>query len=288
LPGSKKSTVIYNRECYDYLRNFIIEDKKFDQYCITGNPGIGKTYFGILLLVALLRKNFSVLLDNKDSTGFITPDGNLIPVKDDEYRLFAERPNTYCIIDEVELKVSHDFNGPKLIMVSSPKKEIVDKFMKAQNSRKFYMPIWSLEECQEKIYYDITEGLVKEKFKLCRGIARWVFNTNMSLSTIEKTLKNAILNINLKNVIRSMSKDLSGDDFSHKVIHMDIQPGNDGLYTKNICRFASEFVENGCLKKFQKDHIEDLRSFIENSKDIEEMAVLRGKMFELLVACKDL
>jgi hypothetical protein len=49
----------------------------------------------------------------------------------------------------VELKVSHDFNGPKLIMVSSPNKEIIEKFMKAQNSRKFYMPIWRLEELNE-------------------------------------------------------------------------------------------------------------------------------------------
>lgn len=37
LPGSKKSTVIYNQECYSYLCNFIIKDKKFDRYCITGN-----------------------------------------------------------------------------------------------------------------------------------------------------------------------------------------------------------------------------------------------------------
>ncbi|CAB4445527.1 unnamed protein product [Rhizophagus irregularis] len=118
LPGSKKSTVIYNQECYSYL-------------------------------LALLQKNFSVLLDNKDFMGLITPDGNLILVKDDEYRLFAKRLNTYCIIDGVELKVSHDFNGPKLIMVSSPNKEIIEKFMKAQNSRKFYMPIWRLEELNE-------------------------------------------------------------------------------------------------------------------------------------------
>jgi hypothetical protein len=74
----------------------------------------------------------------------------------------------------------------------------------------------------------------------------------MTLSEIEKILKIAILDINLKNVIRSVGEDFSGDYFSHKVIHMDIQLGNDGPYTKNICRFASEFMENGCLKKSKK------------------------------------
>ncbi|CAB4445160.1 unnamed protein product [Rhizophagus irregularis] len=56
LPGSKKSTVIYNQECYSYLRNFIIEDKKFDRYCITGNQDI---FWNIVVSGTSPKKFFS-------------------------------------------------------------------------------------------------------------------------------------------------------------------------------------------------------------------------------------
>ncbi|CAG8681985.1 6640_t:CDS:2 [Funneliformis caledonium] len=94
LSGSDKSTVVYKRKCYDYLLNFILHNELLRRYCITGNPGIGKTYFEILLLVTLLKNKMSILIDNQDYMAYITPDSNLILVNDKEYRLYAERLDT--------------------------------------------------------------------------------------------------------------------------------------------------------------------------------------------------
>lgn len=37
-------------------------------------------------------------------------------VNTDEYKLFAQDSDTWCIIDRRELQISHDFNIRKLIM----------------------------------------------------------------------------------------------------------------------------------------------------------------------------
>ncbi|CAI2178770.1 13196_t:CDS:2, partial [Funneliformis geosporum] len=75
-------------------------------------------------------------------------------------------------------------------------------------------------------------------------------------------------------MLRSQGELISGDEFSHKLIHIksDNKSGTGIPYTKAKCVFASKFVENECLWRFQKNHIEDLRAFIENSKNIAEMS----------------
>jgi len=227
LPGTEADTIIYNRECYFYLRKFMFESnegKEFDRFCITGNPGIGKTYFGILLLVELLSKGQSVLIDNKDYTAFISPDGKLRKVDRDQYFYFARLDNAWCIIDGKEPQVGHDFRGAKkLIMVSSPKKDIVGKFTKAKRTRTFYMPTWEKREfleCERLYEEGVTKSLVEKKFELCGGNARWVFDSKMPLDDIESILKAESANIDLGGVLKSLGESFSGDGFSHKLIHI--------------------------------------------------------------------
>ena len=63
LPGEVDRTAIYNRECYNYYRSFILSNKNEDlsRFLIIGNPGIGKTYFGRLMLVVLLKRGNTVV-----------------------------------------------------------------------------------------------------------------------------------------------------------------------------------------------------------------------------------
>ncbi|GBB96799.1 hypothetical protein RclHR1_28370003 [Rhizophagus clarus] len=100
LPGDKGDMDIYNRECYEYLRNFILNDTKFSRYLITGNPGIGKTFFGRLMLIVLLKENKKVLLDYEAVTALIYPSGDTEYVSDKvQYRQIAEEQDVWCIID---------------------------------------------------------------------------------------------------------------------------------------------------------------------------------------------
>lgn len=68
-------------------------------------------------------------------------------------------------------------------MVSSPKKELIKGFVKASKCKSMYMPAWKKDEvlgCCELLKIDSTT-LVMEKFKLCGGIARLIFDPSMNL-----------------------------------------------------------------------------------------------------------
>ncbi|RGB21947.1 hypothetical protein C1646_678189 [Rhizophagus diaphanus] len=286
LPGDDTDTVIYNRSCYGYLRDFILKDKLLNRYCITGNPGIGKSYFGRLMLVELLKQQKSVLIDYEGFTAWIEPNGSILRIKDEDrstYRQVVGQKDVWCIIDSLMPKFNHDLAG-KFILVSSPKKQVIEKFTKAQKSKKFYMPTWDINElydCQEKLYKEVDRNLIGKKFELCGGIARWIFDTAMTSNDIKLIIGGAISDNNLRSMLRSQGELFSGDEFSHKLIHIKSDNKAEIPYTKAECVFASQFVEDECLRRFQKNHIEDLRAFIEDSKNIAEMSVLRGKMFEM-------
>ncbi|CAG8791798.1 25152_t:CDS:1, partial [Racocetra persica] len=262
----------------------------FMRYCITGNPGIGKTYFGRLMLVELLKQGQSVLIDCKDCTLLISPEGELYKIETSEYRQFASQPNTWCIIDGREPQVSHDFSGAKLIMVSSPKKGIVERFVKAQRCKIFYMPTWSEDEivdCHKRLYKEkITQESLKNKFELCGGIARWIFDITILLEKIKNIIDKASTSINPR-IIEYQGQPLIGDELTHKLIHIHTNLPSDyeettDPYTDAICFFASQYVADKCLDKLKQHHREALHIFIESAKDISEMGGLRGQLFEMI------
>ncbi|RGB37227.1 hypothetical protein C1646_813499 [Rhizophagus diaphanus] len=211
LPGEYTDTVIYNRSCYGYLRDFILNDTLLNRYCITGNPGIG-------------------------FMAWIEPDGSLFKIKAKDHETFrqvARQKDVWYIIDSVNL------------------------------------------------YNQITQNSIKGKFNLCGGVARWIFDTLMTPDKIRLRIDRALSLIDLKSLLRAQGEHFSGDGFSHELIHIKTNEDINNSYTKAICTFASDFVKNKCLEKFHKDHIDDLRSFIEYSRDISVMAVLRGEMVEI-------
>ncbi|CAG8681997.1 6641_t:CDS:2, partial [Funneliformis caledonium] len=104
----------------------------------------------------------------------------------------------------------------------------------------------------------------------------------MTPDKIKLKIEGAISLIDLKSLLKAQGEYFLDDGFSHKLIHIKTNEDlNDSLYTKAICIFASNFMENKCLEKFQKDHTDDLCSFIKNLRDISEIAVLHGKLFEM-------
>ena len=90
------------------------------------------------MLVELLKQGKQVLMDYKGFTALIDPTDPkncLQEVKNEySYRQIAQQKQIWCIIDGVTPKVGHDFDGGELILVSSPKKEIIgDSHLRAAN-----------------------------------------------------------------------------------------------------------------------------------------------------------
>ncbi|CAB4417597.1 unnamed protein product [Rhizophagus irregularis] len=80
----------------------------------------------------------------------ISPNGDLLKVENNDrhidttvYRQIAEKKDVWCIIDSVMPKFNHDLIG-KFIMVSSLKKQFIERFTKAQKIEIFYMSPWEI------------------------------------------------------------------------------------------------------------------------------------------------
>ena len=55
-------TTMLQRECYVDLKKLIIDDERgITRFGVTGNPGIGKTYFGIYLLIKKGKEQASTI-----------------------------------------------------------------------------------------------------------------------------------------------------------------------------------------------------------------------------------
>ncbi|CAG8571095.1 1991_t:CDS:2 [Dentiscutata erythropus] len=124
------------------------------------------------MLVELLKQDKSVLLECKGFTLFISSKGSF-EVKKSDYSGLASLPDTWYIIDG--------------------------------RCKKFYMPIWSEDEivdCHNWLYDEkITQESIKKRFDVCGGVARWIFDTNMSLEEIKTIIQSATIVIDPRIIV---------------------------------------------------------------------------------------
>ncbi|CAB4417411.1 unnamed protein product [Rhizophagus irregularis] len=276
LPGDDNKTAIYKRKCYNYLNSYIFNNNnRYNRFLIIGNPGIGKTYFGRLMLVELLKRGKKVLFDNKDCTLYIDPNGSVYRPNSYEYKLFAQAKDTWCIIDGRPPQISHDWSAGKFIMVSSPKRDIIKDFDKP-TCKTFYMPTWDedeLLECWKSLYESkITEETIKRKFNLCGGIPRWIFDSLTDSKIICEMIDSASKSIDSCILDYQAKLFFFGHEFSHKIIHIHTNlEDTEDPYTDHIYRFASKFAGNLCIDHLKKHNKEKLSTFILNARNLKEM-----------------
>ncbi|CAG8722653.1 12637_t:CDS:2, partial [Funneliformis mosseae] len=98
LPGTESETRIYKHCCYEYFKNFILQSKKYKRYCITGNPGTGKTFIGRFIMCVLLKEHPYLITRNKKDVFDVEW------VQPEYYADVAEREKVWCIIDENDLE----------------------------------------------------------------------------------------------------------------------------------------------------------------------------------------
>ncbi|PKB92629.1 hypothetical protein RhiirA5_444003 [Rhizophagus irregularis] len=165
-----------------------------------------------------------------------------------QYRQIAEEQDVWCTIDVKRDQLGHDFSNGKLIMVSSPKKSIIGDFTK-QWCKKLYMPIWNEFEVEDYI---------------------------------KSAIKQALASVG-PGMLCNQAKDFSGDEFTHKLIHMrinlketEVEGEKADQYTCCSCFFESDYIAYKCLKRLEENK-EDLRTFIETA-----MGSLCGQLFELV------
>lgn len=144
----------------------VVFDTKIDKLRITGNPGIGKTFFGHYLLYLLALKNETIVYDNSHETRPIIFEGEKALVSDKNgIDRYLRRLDVWYIVDGKEPK---DVKA-KTILVCSPRKNHYWNFIKYDGViTARFMPTWSwqeITECRSKLYDEIVSlDLAKHLF----------------------------------------------------------------------------------------------------------------------------
>ncbi|PKK58121.1 hypothetical protein RhiirC2_796830, partial [Rhizophagus irregularis] len=237
------------RKCYRDLLSVVFDDS-INKLRITGNPGIGKTFFGYYLLYQLALKDATVVYDNFNEIDPIVFEGGKGAFTSDSVSIKSILKNkaVWYIVDGKEAK---DVNA-KTILICSPKRKHYKRFDKYHNGVVTirYMPIWNWKEiknCRKMLYDDkVTLELAKDLFSKWGGIPRYVLE-RANDETHQSKLIDAIKGCKVKIFDDIGEKCIERSETSHMIAHIDVNPS----YKEVILRFASNYVRERVTDKLE-------------------------------------
>ena len=182
---------------------------------ITGNPGIGKTFFGFYLLYRLAQKDKVVIYDDyvERSSIIFERESAYLTNNIDEY---LRDPTVWYIVDGKEPKRVN----AKTILIYSPKRDHYANFDNYPGATIRYMPVWNWEEidtCNDAIYVH-QRSKVKQLFLKWGGIPRFVLE-KANDPVQQRKLEDAIVRCD-ESIFRYLGESEIPDDMSHKLFHI--------------------------------------------------------------------
>jgi hypothetical protein len=280
LIGGRPGLQIFIRFCYPQLLQHVLElteNKEKPNVVILGNPGIGKSYFGYLLVWYLVNQGITVVYENRSSLDvcvLITPD-SVERGSTESFHPYLGLSTTFYIVDGVTPRSVL----AKTILITSPKREIWYPFRKQQNPSVVHMPVWTWEEimaCRVLVYPSVPADAVEDCFDRWGGIARYVLERAQDPSE-QKQIDDAIRQVDLDYLVRAVGDSQVCDQLiSHRVLHMEVNE----LFTAVRYVFGSEYIEKKVMEKFVQDSKEKLIHFLATSTNASPLGSLRGTLFE--------
>ena len=247
---------MYIREAYKELHELIHGHYRQKHILVTGNPGVGKSWFCLYELFVLLEK-FSaskeefeyseIVFENLTfnvhcvftATGYTSGEAYTSSAVD---RVVDGKRAIHlfdCGTKQGEPKLSHQ----RLIVFSSPDPtNNYQDFKKHRSPLTLYMPPWTMEELE----IAKPEGVdVAEKFRIWGGVPRYVFNEIYTEGSLKNVLALSCLNTEELCKLASQQKRRDSTELSDKTFHLVVKEGD---YSKFDVTFASEYVLEYVMK----------------------------------------
>ncbi len=285
------------RECYEKLyTKFINLEQR--HILLTGNPGIGKSWFLYYMMYRLIKDDKSTrifythaLTDYSYfiSDGKIT-DGKMLRFSENDLLMQFQKEKhvgtSYYFFDCAFNKSGANINLAKLcdktLVVSSPNDNNYKDYWKFcednNSSRKMYMPPWTLHELKA---LNISKKEVNFDFKysLWGGIPRKIFASDTCIEASNATIDHAIRQVidNRKTPDRHLG-DISigtGKLYSHKVYHIQTED----FFTPSIS-LASPYVSKKLFEEWCKSSKYSIVTLINSCCGQPLLAAVRGQLFE--------
>lgn len=251
----------------------IIETSGTPHLVIFGNPGIGKTYFGYVLLLHLARSGATVVYESgkADQRYLFSADG-IFKGKRDDFTLYLDETSTFYIVDASKpVDVA-----AKTILLSSPRRDVWYKFSDDHCDIR-YMPIWSYEEielCRGALFDHLLPAEVKSLYGKWGGIPRYILE-NADKAFQQSKLDSAITAVDLDLLVKAIGNPEVSDAATHRLLHLNVADDGTIHYL-----FASEYVADQVYLQLYTRKRDELIQFLGVSQGVGDVGVLRGVLFE--------
>jgi hypothetical protein len=151
IPNQMDIGFIYVRACYIHLYEKLETEGEKGPVLICGDPGIGKSYFGLYVFCRLTCSQ-----EKKRAIRF-TLSGDWIEFDGEKFRSGHgwsssnwRNEETWLLLDGNE-KVEMLSKRSRVILFASSQKQNYHNFMKKRNALTYYMPEWSLREMEQLV-----------------------------------------------------------------------------------------------------------------------------------------
>lgn len=242
---------------------------------VLGNPGIGKTFFGYVLLLYLARMGATVVYESGLSQKrFLFSRDIVVQGSTRDFVTILDRPTTYYIVDGAKPA----YYPARTILLTSPRRSVWFAFNKT-NCEPLYMPVWSRKEimkCRDLLYPNLDASMVSGHFRRWGGIARYVLEYAAS-DRQQLMLEKAFDSVDIDWLVDACGKlDANDAEVSHRLLHYRVNKRFDSEYFV----FASLYVQQEGYKRLYEKDKRKLLEFIAASDGVGAIAVLRGHLFE--------
>ncbi|CAB4424168.1 unnamed protein product [Rhizophagus irregularis] len=316
--GNPIST-IFIRDCYLDLSKIIFESNR-SRWRITGNPGIGKTFFGYYLLYIIAKANRTVIYHQHHRSPILFSEDKVYCSKVDNIHLFKDylgKNDTWYIVDARE---PMEFRG-KTILVCSPQMTYYKTFdftwdkctIHAEEVRALHykwggIPRFVLFHARN---YNSQRQLDAAITEVEKSIMYFVGETS-SGNSANHNLVHICTNVPVKETdqaeevdqeeeagqeeeVRNIQnkgkgREIEGSSTSATLVNpADLATSTDSkladkmsYYSERILEFASDYISEMVINKLAEKHKQELLDFVNSSDDLNEFGSLRGTMFERL------
>ena len=252
---------------------------------VSGNPGIGKSWFGLYVAYQLLsRKSPPVIVWEARLSGTRTliRDGRVLDGSLNDFRTELSNTSAWYLVDEAVFPGAMRVEA-KTLVFSSPKRDNYRLTLKATASTIRYLPPWSWDEiqaCHELLYADDPDrplAEVSDAFERWGGIPRFVLE-KLRDGAAQLELQKAIASTgNVDILVRSVGEIDTAQESSHRVLHMITSKP----YIDVDLQFGSEYIQARMTELLLTRHRTEMYNFVLRETD-PLYATIRGKCFEVL------
>jgi len=252
---------------------------------ITGNPGIGKSWFLSYCLFNLAQEKRTVFFESvaRDKAWLFTPDTlveEFNPLRD-EFPPETADPRTIYLFDPATKTRRQPRNVKAFtIVASSPNPNNYHDLSNRTNNAKFYMPCWNWEEVSSTLNFlpQLDRNTVKDRFDKYGGKPRYIFTIK---DTWHTALEDAIATTDIEDLKQSAGNLEAVRSASHKILKYDVDISTE--YQEHQVSYASEYIADRMSHKLLTNMESQTLDFLRISADLPLIASVRGTLFERYV-----